>query len=431
MEFESRARGLWDATAPPPPPGVVLRESLSTDVAVVGAGFTGLSAALHLAALGAKVVVLEAEDVGFGGSGRNVGLVNAGLWIKPSQVLDTLGPVHGERLLQNLSNAPSLVFDLIQQHGIDCEALRRGTLHCAWGERGMSDMSERAKQWLARSAPVQLLDDQETQTLVGSSAFRGALLDRRAGTIQPLAYARGLAEAAHQAGASIYVASPVVRVEHLGGTSRLITSQGAVHAAAVIVTTNTYSELAFSQVADEQVRLPYFNVATRALSSSQLREVLPQRQGIWDSNRILSSARLDRTGRLVFGSIGALEGIGGRIHHDWARRAMTRLFPQLEKVEFEHAWFGWIGTTRDAVPRFHRLARNTYSISGYNGRGIAPGTFFGFELAQLLGGKLAIDEMTLPLTDLSPAPLRQLKEIYYRTGANAAHFLAARLTKRS
>src|SRR5579871_6837599 len=99
MKLESRARGLWDATAPPPPPIAALRETLSADVAVVGAGFTGLSAALHLAVQGAKVAVLEAEDVGFGGSGRNVGLVNAGLWIKPSDIHRILGPVFGERLL--------------------------------------------------------------------------------------------------------------------------------------------------------------------------------------------------------------------------------------------------------------------------------------------------------------------------------------------
>jgi glycine/D-amino acid oxidase-like deaminating enzyme len=431
MKLESWARGLWDATAAPPAPSAVLRESLSADVAVVGAGFTGLSAALHLAAQGAKVAVLEAEDVGFGGSGRNVGLVNAGLWIKPSDIERILGPVYGERLLQNLGSAPSLVFDLIQQHGIDCEASRRGTLHCAWGERGMRDMTERARQWLARSAPVQLLDEDETRALVGSSAFCGALLDRRAGTVQPLSYARGLARAAQAAGALIFTASPVQSVTDTGGAWRLCTPSGAVRAPGVIVTTNTYSKLAFNRVAAEQVRLPYFNFATRPLTASELREVLPQRQGIWDSNRILSSARLDRAGRLIFGSIGALAGGGARIHHDWSRRAMARLFPHLQGVEFEHAWFGWIGTTKDAVPRFHRLERNTYSIGGYNGRGIAPGTRFGFELAQLLSGKMSIDEMSLPLTELGAAPLRSLREMYYQTGASAAHMLSARLPKRN
>jgi glycine/D-amino acid oxidase-like deaminating enzyme len=332
--------------------------------------------------------------------------------------------------LQNLSNAPSLVFDLIQQYGIECEASRRGTLHCAWGAKGMIDMTERARQWLARGAPVQLLDEKDTRALVGSGAFRGALLDRRAGTLQPLAYARGLAQAAQKAGAKIFAASPVVRVEDAGAEWHLSTPHGALRAPGVIVTTNTYSTMAFGMLAAEQVRLPYFNFATRPLSASLLREVLPQRQGLWDSNRILSSARLDRTGRLVFGSIGALDARGAGIHRDWARRAMLRVFPQLQDVEFEHAWYGWIGTTQDAVPRFHRLARNTYSVGGYNGRGIAPGTHFGFELAQLLAGKLASEDMSLPLTDLAPARLRRLREIYYQTGASAAHLFAARWPKR-
>src|SRR5690606_31806544 len=118
--------------------------------------FTGLSAALHLAEAGARVIVLEAEEMGYGGSGRNVGLVNAGMWAMPSVLINTLGKEYGSRLIEGLGGAPSLVFDLISRHGIACEARRAGTLHCAVGHAGLKEIAERARQWQALGAPVHL-----------------------------------------------------------------------------------------------------------------------------------------------------------------------------------------------------------------------------------------------------------------------------------
>src|SRR4051794_16713195 len=146
-------------------------------------------------------VVLEAVEVGFGCSGRNVGLVNAGLWMMPHALVSQLGQVHGMRLLALLGEAPSLVFGLIEQHAISCEVARNGTLHCAIGARGLAELEGRARQWQARGAPVRLLDQSQTAQKVGTDAYVGSLLDLRAGTIQPLAYARGLVGAAIKAGA--------------------------------------------------------------------------------------------------------------------------------------------------------------------------------------------------------------------------------------
>ena len=205
------SRGLWDDTAPPAPPTDSIQGSLTADAAVIGAGYTGLSAALHLALAGMSTVVLESFDVGFGGSGRNVGLVNAGMWICPDEVASTLGPMHGERLLLELGDAPRRVFELIERHGIQCETERRGTLHCALGRRGLEDLERRAAQWARRGAPVQLLGAAETAAKLGTGIYAGSLWDHRAGTIQPLAYARGLARAALSAGARIFTQSPVLR----------------------------------------------------------------------------------------------------------------------------------------------------------------------------------------------------------------------------
>ena len=426
MRSSPRSHGLWQASAPPAPPTVPLAGAITADVAVVGAGFTGLSAALHLAEGGASVAVLDAATVGFGGSGRNVGLVNAGLWVMPDDLPAVLGEVHGRRLLTLLGDAPASVFALVERHGIDCEAERKGTLHCAVGEKGFAEIAERTRQWSSRGAPVRLLDATETARLVGSTAYAGALLDLRAGTIQPLAYARGLATAALAAGAALHTDSPVTAATHDGAAWRLETPGGSVRAPHVVLATNAYTGTLWPELREEIVRLPYFNFATPPLGDNLRGSILPERQGAWDTREVLSSFRFDRAGRLVFGSVGALRGPGAAIHRDWGRRALGKLFPQLKGVDFEHGWYGQIGMTATSLPRFHRLDRNVVSFSGYNGRGIAPGTVLGRCLADLILGRIGDDDLPLPLTPPAPDRARRLKEAYYEVGAQLAHLADAR-----
>lgn len=426
MKNDPRSHGLWEQTAPPPPATRALDGEAKVDVAVIGAGFTGLSAALHLAEGGAKVAVLEAVEIGYGGSGRNVGLVNAGMWVMPDELPAVLGDTYGARLLDVLGNAPRVVFDIVERHGIACEAVRHGTLHCAVGAAGLAELKERARQWQARGAAVRLLDASETAQKVGTSVYTGSLLDERAGTIQPLAYARGLAHAAVAAGVTIHTSSPVIAADDDGTTWHVRTPHGAVQAASVIVATNAYSSTVWPALRAELIHLPYFNMATRPLSDNLRRSILPERQGAWDTKEVLSSFRFDDAGRLVFGSVGALRGTGLPIHRGWGRRALAKLFPQLKDVEFETEWYGKIGMTVDNLPRFHRLGRDVVSFSGYNGRGIAPGTVFGRCLAQLMLGQMGEDDLPLPVTEPTAAPLRGLKEAYYEVGAQVAHLADAR-----
>ncbi|RIY01382.1 FAD-binding oxidoreductase [Aureimonas flava] len=426
MRNDPRSHGLWERSAPPPPPTTPLRDDAEADVAVVGGGFTGCSAALHLAEGGARVVLLEAAEIGFGGSGRNVGLVNAGMWVMPDDLPAALGEVYGPRLLELLGDAPRTVFELVERHGIDCEAERAGTLHCAVGRAGLAEITERARQWRARGAPVHLLDAAETARKVGTGAYSGALLDERAGTIQPLAYARGLAGAAIAAGARLHTGSAVLEAVDDGACWDLRTAGGTLRASAVIVATDAYTGALWPEVRREQVHLPYFNMATAPLGDNLRRSILPERQGAWDTREVLSSFRFDRAGRLVVGSVGALRGTGGPVHRDWGRRALARLFPQLGKVAFEHEWYGMIGMTENSLPRFHRLARNVVSFSGYNGRGIAPGTVFGRCLAQLVLGEIAEADLPLPVTEPADAPRRALREAWYDVGSQVAHLAGAR-----
>ncbi|WP_027548780.1 FAD-binding oxidoreductase [Bradyrhizobium sp. WSM2254] len=427
MLDNARSHGLWELTAPPAPETSGLKGSIRVDTAIVGGGYTGLSAALHLAEAGANVALLEAVEIGFGGAGRNVGLVNAGMWVMPDVLGDVLGGDYGERLLELLGDAPKLVFDLIERHRIECEVERAGTLHCAVGPKGLQELEQRAAQWSRRGAPVELLNAADTAAKIGSSAYAGSLWDRRAGTIQPLAYARGLARSAVNAGAKIFTRSAVTSAERVDGKWKLHAAGGHVIADRVIVATDAYATGPWSEVRTEQIHLPYFNFATQPLSDNVRASILPERQGAWDTNEVLSSFRFDRAGRLVFGSCGALRGTGAAVHRSWARRALKKLFPQIGDVRFEAEWYGLIGMTDDHLPRFHKLAENVFGFSGYNGRGIAPGTTFGRLLALYALGQL--DEKDLPLPASTPIKpnFRSARTALYEVGAQFVHMIEARM----
>lgn len=426
MLQDPRSHGLWEKTAPAAPVTTHLSGPIKADVVVVGGGYTGLSTALHLAEAGTDVVVLEAKEIGFGGAGRNVGLINAGMWVMPDDLPSELGPVYGERLLDLLGNGPRAVMEIIDRHAIDCELERAGTLHCAVGQAGMKEIEQRARQWQKRGAPVEVLDAAETERKIGTSVYPGSLLDRRAGTLQPLAYVRGLAAAALGAGAKIFTGSPVTGYEKTANGWRVETAEGKVEAQWIIVATDAYSEGPFKAVRDEQVHLPYFNFATQPLSDNLQKSILSERQGCWDTREVLTSFRMDKAGRILFGSVGALRGTGLSIHKAWAHRALKAVFPQIGAVEFESEWHGKIGMTSNALPRFHKFAPGVVGFSGYNGRGIAPGTVFGKVLADHILGRVEEADLPLPLTDPAMPALRALKETWYEAGAQLAHLAGAR-----
>ena len=291
MLNDPRTHGLWEASAPAAPATLPLDGRAEAHVVIVGGGYTGLSCALHLAEAGMSAVLLEAHDFGFGGAGRNVGLINAGLWLMPDDVPAAVGQTHGERLLEALGDGPALVMSLIDRHGIDCELERNGTLHCAVGEAGLQELRQREVQWLRRGAPVSLLDARETADRVGSRAYAGALLDQRAGTLQPLAYARGLARAALVAGARLYTQSTVIAAERCGPLN-IRTAGAASGTMAGGGLMPTAADHGRAQQA--RVRLPS-SISPLRLDAAALAFIRPARRAC-GIKTILSSFRLDRAG---------------------------------------------------------------------------------------------------------------------------------------
>ncbi|HPE61350.1 MAG: FAD-binding oxidoreductase [Thiothrix sp.] len=425
MQKHRTRRNLWQSTCQETLQTTTLQGEQQADLAIIGGGFTGCSAALHAAAQGARVVLLEGETVGHGGSGRNVGLVNAGLWLPPDAITAALGPEAGARLIGQLGQAPARVFELIEQYRIACEPVRAGTLHCAHSASGFAELQQRHAQLVRLGAPVTLLDAQATARRTGSRAFQGALHDARAGTIQPLAYARGLARAAQAAGAHLHEHSALVSARHHQGRWTLQTAAGQVQAERLLLATNAYRSAGFELPPTAVIPVFYFQMATRPLPAAVLERILPGREGCWDTAMVMTSFRTDRDGRLIVGAMGRLEGLRGRLHADWGRRKLAALFPQLASEPLEHAWYGRIGMTSDHIPRILTLGPNAYASFGYSGRGIGPGTLFGRALASAL---LAGDESGLPIAPVAAhhEPFTGLREAYYETGAALIHALALR-----
>lgn len=406
---------LWRASSPDAPVLAPLEGRVDVEVVIVGAGFTGLSAALHLAKFGISVAVVEAQEVGFGGSGRNVGLANAGVWLEPDQLDKTIGAEAGSVMYKALAAAPDFVYGLIQEYDIQCEPVRNGTLHAGVGKTGLAQLQRRYEQMKKRGAPVQLLDAAEAQARIGSSKFNSALFDPRAGTIQPLAYARGLAHAALKEGAKLFDQSPVSKIEPAENGWVLHTEKGQVHAEKVILATNAYSEFGVKEQARKFVPIFYSQLATKPLSDTQLASVLPNKEGVWDTCTVMSSFRLDKQGRLVFGGMGG----EGSVLSNWATQRVTELFPVLSKVEWDYCWTGKIAYSEDHLPHCQQLQKGLFSVAGYSGRGIGPGTVVGAELAEWLSGRR--ESLSIPTTVLRDISFRELKRLFYEVGAHTYH----------
>lgn len=416
---------LWRATARESFTAPPLDADRTVDLAVIGGGFTGCAAALEAARGGASVCLLEAETIGHGGSGRNVGLVNAGLWLPPDTVKAQMGDDAGNRLLATLAEAPARVFALIDREAIDCEATRNGTLHLAHAPKGLADLTERHRQGRALGAPLQLLDAAETARRTGSQAFHGALFDPRAGTIQPLGYVRGLARAAARAGARLHERSPVRSLTRDGDLWVVASGAHRLRARRLLVATNAY-HLGLGPVFSPQfVAVHYCQYATDPLPPAVLETILPGREGCWDTALVMSSVRLDQAGRLIVGGIGNGDGPGARVHAAWARRKIAALFPSLRDVPLTHGWTGRIAMTQDHIPKIIAFGPGAYACFGYSGRGIGPGTVFGTQIAQAL---LAGSDQPLPLAPVARhrETATSVQAAWYEAGSCVTHAMADR-----
>lgn len=378
-----------------------LRESITVDVAVIGGGFVGCSAALETAGRGAGVAILEAREVGWGSAGRNAGQVSAhASKLEPDGVLRTYGPVYGERLNEAGANAPAMVQELGRRYGMDLSVVAGGILTAAHWQGTADKLRKRADFWQRRGAQVEWLDRAAVAEVVGSDYYHSGVVDRRGIAINPLAFVRGLARAAMAAGVRIYHHSPVRRIERRGDRWVLHTPGGEVNAAQVLICTNAYTNDLWPGLRSTVIPVRGYQVWSKPLPERDRARVLRGVAAMMDTRRLLSGMRLHADGRLQFSG-----GVGfGAEHTPNFVRSLARvqaILPHIAPLEVEGWWSGWVTRGIGDGWRIHELAPGLLTAMGCNGRGVAMGPIVGREMAKYAGGTPA-SELILPISEPKP-----------------------------
>ena len=394
---------LWAATAEPAPELDPLEGERICDVAIVGGGFTGLSAALHAAKAGVSVCVIEAAEPGWGASGRNGGQAVAELKWSPDAVVRKLGAERGERLVSFAGNAPAKVFDLIENYDIACAASRKGWVCAAHSQAANRTNRAGAEQWARRGFDVEYVDAEEAARLTGSPIYFGAVNDKRCGKLNPLGYARGLARAALSEGAEIFVRSMARTIERIGDGWRVKTARGEVRAGHLILATNAYGGDIYKSLGRSYYPVNSFIVASKPLSPNVLGTLMPDGHCMADTRRLLIYCRTDPEGRLVVGGRGNHHDPQGADDFAHVQKALHHLFPQVGDVDYDFRWSGRVCITPDMYPHVHLPEPGLSVALGYTGRGVAFGTALGAAMGRhAVSGDEA--ELPLPVTRIRPIP---------------------------
>lgn len=395
---------LYADTARPAPATPPLQGDRTTSVCVVGGGFTGLSTALHLAEQGTDVVLVERNEPGWGASGRNGGQVNPGLKWDPDQIEADFGPDLGGRMVAMAWDAPNVVFNLVARHQITCEAAQTGTLRAAFQPNNTAEIAASYEQGARRGMPVEHLDAAALRDATGTPRYLTALLDRRGGHLNPLGYARGLAQAALQAGASIHGGTPAERIERDGALWKITTPTGTIRAERLVLGTNGYTDDIWPKLRRSVV--PVFSgiAASEPLPEAIAREILPLRSAVYELGSITTYYRLDRDNRLLMGGRCQQRDIAAASDVQWMIDYANRLWPAIRPFKWTHGWSGQLAVTPDHYPHVHEPAPGVLVCVAYNGRGVAMASTMGAQLARrTLGG--AID---MPVTTLKEIPFHAL-----------------------
>lgn len=404
---ENRPLSLWEAVTPSGVELPSLRGPTKTDVLVIGAGFTGLAAALKLRQDGVEVTVIESQQPGAGASGRNSGLVIPTLARRdPDDIVDKYG-ANGERFVVLLRDCADRLFETANALRLNGQAEQTGWLQPAHTPGRMALIERRAAQWARWGAKMEVLDRDQTSRALGTTAWFGGLLSRSGGIVNPLALVRAMTRALLSAGGRIYARTPALSIDRGPDCWTVMTPFGVAQAKGLIVATNAYTD-AFTrtllpQLAREIVPVTSWLAATAPLSEAVRRSVIPARLAMSDTRGDLRFARYDADHRLISG--GALINPIGRLSRLKAlvSKRLESMWPQTRGLRIEFAWNGLIGMTLDRFPRFHQIGPNAFAWSGCNGRAVALSLAVGSELAKACLGT-PLGEIALPWS--TPAPLR-------------------------
>ncbi|CAH1692861.1 DAO domain-containing protein [Hyphomicrobiales bacterium] len=383
-----------------------LADDLDTDIAIVGAGFAGLSAALHLAEAGIRATLIDARAIGWGASGRAFGQMAPATKLSLQELEGLLGTERAARLDAAAAQGPSLVFDLVHRYHMAAAPTTSGTLVAAHAPRKVAALRRSGQALQKRGFPVHILEGPEAQALIGSEAYELAILDERGGSVNPLGFAWGLARAAIEHGVVIHTDTPIHALRRNSTRWLLETRQGPiVRARMVIVTANAFAGRLLPELRRTIIPMRAWQAVSAPLPARLAASILPSRQTLNDTQRMPSGIRVHADGCLQVGVDGPLFSRDGAVHLAKLNKRLARLFPSIAPhLQWRETWGGWADMTADNVPHLHKLAPDLFVGVGFGGRGVAMATSMGRDLALLA--------QAVPETALG-YPLSEPKALWY------------------
>lgn len=420
------ANSLWEATAEPARDFPVLSGQQQADVVIIGAGYTGLSAAHHIAKDGLSPIVLEANRPGWGASGRNGGVITAKFRLSFREIDAVHGRATARRMYEIAHESTDMVEELVSEFGIaSANLIRTGQVKAAHNETTLKAAIDEAN-WMTRemgSAEVRILDRRGVREETGSDFFVGGVLNPGSGGIHPLNYLRGLADGVARRGVSIFQESPVIKLRRENGGIVAETPQGAVRAKQAIIATNSYSDLTGATVQMQRTLIPFRSamVATEQLPRNLAGKLMPTGRTYTETKRMMRWFRMVDN-RVIFGGRGAFGKQDSQAAFDALRKAMVGIFPDLAEVPLVYQWSGLVGMTLDSVPHIGRLDECTLVSMGYNGAGVAMSSLMGRYLAAFVRGE-SPEVGLLDVSRMKAIPFYPLREPAVRMVAGWYQFL--------
>ena len=422
------APSLWAHTAEPATPLPSLSGEHQADVVIIGAGHTGLSAAHHIAKSGLRPIVLEANQPGWGASGRNGGVVTAKFRLSFRDIDAAHGRAMARRMYEIAHESVEIVEELVSEFGITAARLTRtGQVKAAHNHPALQAAVDEA-EWMKREIgdeKVRILDAHQVRDETGSSAFVGGVLNPGSGGIHPLNYLRGLVEGLTRRGVAIFRETPVLKLVRENGTVIAQTPFGAVRARQVIIATNSYSDLTPATRHMQRTLIPFRSaiIATVVLPRNLAGRLMPTGRTYTETKRMMRWFRMVDN-RVVFGGRGAFGRRDSEAAFGALRKAMVGIFPELSEVPLAFKWSGLVGMTLDSVPHIGRLDEQTLFSMGYNGAGVAMSSLMGRYLSAFVRGERP-DVGLLDASRLKAIPLYPLREPAVRIVAGWYQFLDA------
>ena len=397
----------------------VLEQELTTDICIVGGGFSGVSAGLHLSELGYKVVIIEANKIGWGATGRNGGEIIGGF--SGDDILQKKYDAKYTDMVWNMRwEGNDIIRKRVEKYNIDCD-LKWGYLDVAIKKRHIQDLKFSYEDMQNHSYPhqISLLTGDETKNLIGTNEYIGSLLNMGNGHVHSLNLCIGEAKAAESLGTLIYEKSPVLRIEK-NNKPKVYTSKGSVTANSLLLTGNAYHHFD-KKMQNFIIPVNSFVIATEPLSNEIINKINPQDLAVCDPNYILEYFRLTGDKRLLFGTRLNYHGNDEDFIKTELRKKMLRIYPDLSNVKIDYGWTGKIAVTVNHIPQIGRLTSNIYYSQGYSGHGVNMTHLAGKLISEAISGTMerfdlfnSIRPVSIPGTYFLRRPLLSLGVMLYK-----------------